>query len=385
MADAYGSTLDSLMANKIAQQGAQQAEANSYRNFLNQVSNTNLRRREGEALDRRGMEELGISRMNVSGLNDYRRGQVDIGMEDARTRRYEGETGRENVRGLNTYRGGQVDIGKSDAATRLLDTQNMGTYRAGLTQNEANRIASGERLGMRGFDTSERNVGRQVQGMEYAADAGVRSTGIQADANMFDSSNRLKAAQTPYEKLLRAEQLAYDEAGGIEGVQRLRAANSPGSENMRLMQLSNQQEIENQRRSAYGATMDNLTKNFESEAVGWGSWEPNSPRTDEIIRERKRLMQGNRNLNEDEATQEAIAAVSRRVVNSRFGPRPEVDDILREDRYDVPQGSQPQGRGLSAPTAAPTNAAPGRVFNPRGRGIQRPVQQPATGNWPPNE
>ena len=160
---------------------------------------------------------------------------------------------------------------------------------------------------------------------------------------------------------------------------------APGSENMRLMQLSNQQELENQRRSAYGATMDNLTKNFESEAVGWGSWEPNSPRTDEIIRERKRLMQSNRNLNEDEATQEAIAAVSRRIVNSRFGPRPEVDDILRDDRYDVPQGRQPQGRGLSTPTAAPTNAATGRVLNPRGRGIQRPVQQPATGNWPPNE
>ena len=383
MADAYGSTLDSLMANKIAQQGAQQAEANSYRNFLNQVSNTNLRRREGEALDRRGMEELGISRMNVSGLNDYRRGQVDIGMEDARTRRYEGETGRENVRGLNTYRGGQVDIGKSDAATRLLDTQNMGTYRAGLTQNEANRIASGERLGMRGFDTSERNVGRQAQSMDYAADAGVRSTSIQAGANMFDSSNRLKAAQTPYEKLLRAEQLAYDEAGGIEGVQRLRAANSPGSENMRLMQLSNQQEQDAQRRSAYGATMDKLNNDFETEASGFSSFMPNSYRTKQIIAEQDRLKA--MGMSEEQAYDEALGTVSRQIVDARFGSRPGVNEILREDRYDVPQGRQPQGRGLSTPTAAPTNAAPGRVFNPRGRGIQRPVQQPTTGNWPPNE
>ena len=343
MADAYGSTLDSLMANKIAQQGAQQAEANSYRNFLNQVSNTNLRRREGEALDRRGMEELGISRMNVSGLNDYRRGQVDIGMEDARTRRYEGETGRENVRGLNTYRGGQVDIGKSDAATRLLDTQNMGTYRAGLTQNEANRIASGERLGMRGFDTSERNVGRQAQSMDYAADAGVRSTSIQAGANMFDSSNRLKAAQTPYEKLLRAEQLAYDEAGGIEGVQRLRAANSPGSENMRLMQLSNQQEQDAQRRSAYGATMDKLNNDFETEASGFSSFMPNSYRTKQIIAEQDRLKA--MGMSEEQAYDEALGTVSRQIVDARFGSRPGVNEILREDRYDVPQGRQPQGRG----------------------------------------
>lgn len=365
MADAYGSTLDSLMANKIAQQGAQQAEANSYRNFLNQVSNTNLRRREGEALDRRGMEELGISRMNVSGLNDYRRGQVDIGMEDARTRRYEGETGRENVRGLNTYRTGQVDIGKSDAATRLLDTQNMGTYRSGLTQNEANRIASGERLGMRGFDTSERNVGRQAEAMEYGAEAGVRSTGIQAGANMFDSSNRLEAASLPYNKLQRGEQLAFDQ-GGLEGLQQYRAANNPGSENMRLMRLSNLQEQDAQRRSAYGSTMDQLNKDFESEASGLSSFMPNSNRTDQIIAEQNRLKaQG---LSEDQAYDEALSNVSRRIVDARFGPRQSVDDVLRNDRYDVPQG-----QGMSSPTAAPTNSAPNRVINRGGR--QQPVSQ----------
>lgn len=386
MADAYGSTLDSLMANKIAQQGAQQAEANSYRNFLNQVSNTNLRRREGEALDRRGMEELGISRMNVSGLNDYRRGQVDIGMEDARTRRYEGETGRENVRGLNTYRGGQVDIGKSDAATRLLDTQNMGTYRAGLTQNEANRIASGERLGMRGFDTSERNVTTQADALKYGAEAGVRSTGIQAGANMFDSSNRLEAASLPYNKLQRGEQLAFDQ-GGLEGLQQYRAATNPGSENMRLMRMSNEQELENQRRSAYGATMDQLNRNFEDQTTGFfslgGALEFDDKRTEQIEAEMNRLK--TLGVPESQAYEDALGVVSRRLVDARFGPRPGVNEILRDDRYDVPQGRQPQGRGLSTPTAAPTNAAPGRVFNPRGRGIQRPVQQPATGNWPPNE
>jgi hypothetical protein len=370
MADAYGSTLDSLMANKIAQQGAQQAEANSYRNFLNQVSNTNLRRREGEALDRRGMEELGISRMNVSGLNDYRRGQVDIGMEDARTRRYEGETGRENVRGLNTYRGGQVDIGKSDAATRLLDTQNMGTYRAGLTQNEANRIASGERLGMRGFDTSERNVTTQADALKYGAEAGVRSTGIQAGANMFDSSNRLEAASLPYNKLQRGEQLAFDQ-GGLEGLQQYRAATNPGSENMRLMRQSYQQEQDAQRRSAYGSTMDQLNKDFESEASGLSSFMPNSYRTKQIIAEQDRLKaQG---MSEEQAYDEALGTVSRQIVDARFGSRPGVNEILRDDRYDVPQGGQPQGRGMSAPTAAPTNAAPTRVLNRGGR--QQPVSQ----------
>lgn len=373
MADVYGSTLDSLMANKAAQQAGQQAEANSYRNFLNQTANTNLRRREGEALDRRGMEELAINRMNVAGLNDYRRGQVDIGMEDARTRRYEGETGRENVRGLNLYRGGQVEIGKSDAATRLLDTQSMGTYRAGLTQNEANRIASGERLGMQGFATSEKNVGRQAQAMEYGAEAGVRSAEIQAGANMFDSANRLEAASLDYNKLRRGEQLAFDQ-GGIEGLKQFRAAANPANENLRLMQAADQQEEAKMRRSAYGATMDQLNQNFQNQTTGFfgGAASFNDNRTKQIQDEMERLKVAG--MPDAEAYDEALARVSRRVVDARFGARPPVNEILRNDRYDVKPGG-----GMSSPQEAPSGAAPTRVFNARGRQAQQSgidVQQP---------
>jgi hypothetical protein len=373
MADAYGSTLDSLMANKAAQQSAQQAEANSYRNFLNQVSNTNLRRREGEALDRRGMEELGINRMNVSGLNDYRRGQVDIGMEDARTRRYEGETGRENVGGLNRLREGQVEIGRTDAGSRRLDTESMGQYRTGLTQNEANRIQSGERLGMRGFDTSERNVGRQSQALEYGAEAGVRSTGIQAGANMFDSSNRLEAAQLQYDRLPRAEQLAFDQ-GGVEGLQQFRAATSPGGENARLMRLSNEQELANQRRSAYQSTMDKLNSDFQGDQGWFGGFD--EPRTKDIRAEQARIRASRPDLKltDDQVYDEALGNVSRRIVDARFGSRPSIDEIMREDRYDAGQpplpGRPPGGPGapgLSEPGLAPTNTVPGRVFIPRGR------------------
>lgn len=388
MADAYGSTLDSLMANKAAQQAAQQAEANSYRNFLNQVSNTNLRRREGEALDRRGMEELGINRMNVAGMNDYRRGQVDIGMEDARTRRYEGETGRENVGGLNRFREGQVEIGRTDAGSRRLDTESMGQYRTGLTQNEANRIQSGERLGMRGFDTSERNVGRQAQAMEYGAEAGVRSTGIQAGASMADSANRLKAAQLQYDRLPRAEQLAFDQ-GGVEGLQQFRAATNPAGENARLMRMSYQQEQDAQRRNAYQSTMDRLDKTFQSDDSEWFKI-TQDPMTERIRAEQDRLMRGNKNLTKEQVYDEALGNVSRRMVDARYGVRPSVDEILREDRYDAGPQPIPVGppggsgaAGLSEPGLAPTNAIPGRVFNPRGG--RMPVRQQSGRNWPPNE
>lgn len=377
MADVYGSTLDSMMANKIAQQGAQQAEANSYRNFLNQVSNTNLRRREGEALDRRGMEEMAINRMNVAGLNDYRRGQVDIGMEDARTRRYEGETGRENVRGLNTYRGGQIEIGKTDAGTRAYDAATTRDWRIGQNAIDAERVAAQKEVGLTGI-SANREVG--LEGIK----ASVTNTNTQAGANMFDSANRLEAASLDYNKLRRGEQLAFDQ-GGIEGLKQFRAANNPANENLRLMREADQLEEAKMRRSAYASTMDKLNADFEDEAVGWGSWELNSPRTDEIIRERERIMSKKPKMNEDDAYQEALATVSRRIVDSRFGARPPVNEILRNDRYDVKPDIDTPDQEMSVPQTVSTNSAPNRVFIPRGRGIQRPVQRPATGNWPPNE
>jgi len=365
MADVYGSTLDSLMANKAAQQAGQQAEANSYRNFLNQTANTNLRRREGEALDRRGTEELAINRMNVAGLNDYRRGQVDIGMEDARTRRYEGETGRENVRGQNTYRGGLIEIGKTDAGTRAYDAATTRDWRIGQNAVESARVAAQKEVGLTGI-SANREVG--LEGIK----ASVTNTNTQAGANMFDSANRLEAASLDYNKLRRGEQLAFDQ-GGIEGLKQFRAANNPANENLRLMQAADQQEEAKLRRSAYGSTMDQLNQNFQNQTTGFfgGAASFNDNRTKQIQDEMERLKVAG--IPEAEAYDQALSTVSRRVVDARFGARPPVNEILRNDRYDVPQGSQPQGRGMSAPTAAPTNATPTRVLNRGDR--QQPVSQ----------
>ena len=74
------------MANRVAQQAANAAEQNAYRNYLNAVANTNIRRTEGEALDRYRQGELGIRGQDVMGMNEYRRGQIGIGETDVRNR-----------------------------------------------------------------------------------------------------------------------------------------------------------------------------------------------------------------------------------------------------------------------------------------------------------
>lgn len=98
MADIYGSTLDSLMQNRVAQQQADAAEANSYRNYLAQMANTNIRRQEQQdtnayrwgdlgVRNQLGMGDLGIRQQDVLGSNKYREGQIDIGKSNAQTQK----------------------------------------------------------------------------------------------------------------------------------------------------------------------------------------------------------------------------------------------------------------------------------------------------------
>jgi hypothetical protein len=113
MANVYGSSLDSMMQNEAAQQASAQNEVNSYRNYLNNAANTNLRRREGDSMDR--------------------------------------------------YRSGDIDV-------RRLDTTGMNDYRRGMITNDNTRIGSQERLGMEASRVSQANADRYSRAQEFGAD-----------------------------------------------------------------------------------------------------------------------------------------------------------------------------------------------------------------------
>lgn len=196
----YGSTLDSLMANRVAQQAADAAEQNAYRNYLNAVANTNIRRTEGEALDRYRQGELGIRGQDVMGMNEYRRGQIglggrqidvqrELGMGDQDIRRELGRGqlslgGRQvdvqrelglggqavqrdlgmgqlqnqakDISGMNLFREGQVGIGRMQAGTQAADV-------AGRNQNLANQIRAQLDLADRQLASQERIAGLQYE------------------------------------------------------------------------------------------------------------------------------------------------------------------------------------------------------------------------------
>lgn len=316
MASVYGSSLDSLMQNEMAQKAASQAEANSYRNFLNQTANTNLRRREGDSMDRYRMGDIDVRREDVGGMNEFRRGQIGIGQQDAGTRRFQAETGREDVTGLNELRRGQVDIGRMDAGTRREDVTGMNTYRSGLTRNEADRIASGERLGMEqartsryGFDRGVDSTRLMTDAQKYGFDRGVDTARINADTTRYGFDTQGRIASLPYDRLTAPQQKMYEQYGA--------AGLRPQDPNLQMLQLSNQQEQDAARRSAFQNTMDSINKEFQDQHDDF--FPSYTQKSKELIDERRRIAK-ERGISEDAAHDEALGIVSRRTVDARYGP-----------------------------------------------------------------
>lgn len=268
MASVYGSSLDSLMQNEMAQKAASQAEANSYRNFLNQTANTNLRRREGDSMDRYRMGDIDVRREDVGGMNEFRRGQIGIGQQDAGTRRFQAETGREDVTGLNDLRRGQVEIGKTDAGTRREDVTGMNTYRGGLIQRELDRIQSNERLGMEqnqtsryGFDRGVDTTRLMTEAQKYGFDRGVDTARINSDTTRYGFDTQGRIASLPYDRLTAPQQKMYEQYGA--------AGLRPQDPNLQALQMSNQQEQE----SAFQNALNEQARRNLDELNGFDFWD----------------------------------------------------------------------------------------------------------------
>lgn len=119
----YGSTLDSLSQNAIAQQQVDDASANAYRQYLLGIGGLGQRGREIESMDRYRQGEIGVRQQDVGGLNEFRRGQVGIGMTEAGTRA-------KDVESLGKYRQGEIDTRMEGirAGERASERVNMPWY-----------------------------------------------------------------------------------------------------------------------------------------------------------------------------------------------------------------------------------------------------------------
>lgn len=318
MANVYGSSLDSLMQNEMAQRAASQAEANSYRNYVNQVANTNLRRREGDSMDRYRTGDIDVRREDVGGMNEFRRGQVNNDANRIQSQERINDRsvrGQENVATIganaNKYMSDNALTGnKYVSDNALTGNKYMSDNQLSGNKYMSDNALTGQKEMVRGQMHASDNA---LTGQKYVSDNSLSGIRDSNTASMYNTDRMAGAneniASLPYNQLNARDQAIYD-TYGAPGLR-------PQDPNLQLMQMSNQQEQDTARRSAYQGAMDELHKNFNS-------WNPiDDYRTKQVRAEQERLMgeQGlvSNDQNKQRVYDQALGNVARRVVDTRFG------------------------------------------------------------------
>lgn len=156
----YGSTLDSLMANRLADETLAARERSAYRDYLNAMANTNIRSREQEAMDRYRQGELGSRNLQTQAYRDVGLGQSgayrDVGLNQGNAYRDVGLRGYDVQRELGLgQQGVQRDLGLKDIGVRY--ELGKGQLDLGGRQLDVNR-----ELGIGGLDVNREQLRTQL-------------------------------------------------------------------------------------------------------------------------------------------------------------------------------------------------------------------------------
>lgn len=287
MANVYGSSLDSMMQNEAAQQASAQNEANSYRNFLNNSANTNLRRREGDSLDRYRAGDIDVRRLDTTGMNDYRRGMITN--DNARIGSLERlgtlQSNNQYNLGLNTN---QTSVTNTDRNARANELNYNNLYNLGLDSNRA----------------SVTNVARNAQANEFNS---TNQYNLGLDTNRTSAGN----AALPYDRMTATQRAQFD-AFGAAGLR-------PQNENLALLNASAANERAASERTAYQNTLNELNTNYNNQTTGFwgGAASPNDVNTQGIQAEMRRLASSRPGVEEESLYNEALGNYGRQVYAAR--------------------------------------------------------------------
>jgi hypothetical protein len=238
----YGSSLDSLMANRLAEDALAAREQASYRDYLNAMANTNIRGREQQSMDRYRQGELGSRNLQTQAYRD-------------------------------------VGLGQS------------GAYRdVGLNQGNAYRD-----VGLRGYDVQrelglgqqgvQRELGLQDIGVRY--DLGKRQSdlgGRQLDVNRELGLGQLQLNRDVATRMTPLQQALVDQYGGVgQAIQQVPGAFGAGqSQEMQLLRANKQMEEESAYQNALNASTQQALEEYGLQTESGFGWRWNSDRTGAI-------------------------------------------------------------------------------------------------------
>ena len=305
MANVYGSTLDSLMQNDAAQQASAQNERNSYRNYLNQIANTNLRRREGDSLDAYRRGDIDVRRIDANSMGDYRRGLItnDLNRIGAQERLGTLQSNNQYNLGLDTNRTSLANVNRQAKANEYISDNALSGQKY-VSDNVYN-------LGLDTNRTAITNVGRQAQAQENVATTGANASmynaGVAANANMYNADRMYDTASLPYNKLTAPQQKIYDQFGA-QGLM-------PQDQNVRAIQAAAQTE----RDTADRAAMRNLMNQYDAQwqADDYGTDWFKDQKTKEINREIDAIA-AEQGITDDSKKQSLYGTALQRVVGRKF-------------------------------------------------------------------
>ena len=311
MANVYGSTLDSLMQNDAAQQASAQNERNSYRNYLNQIANTNLRRREGDSLDAYRRGDIDVRRIDANSMGDYRRGLItnDLNRIGAQERLGTLQSNNQYNLGLDTNRTSLANVNRQAKANEYISDNALSGQKY-VSDNVYN-------LGLDTNRTAITNVGRQAQAQENVATTGANASmynaGVAANANMYNADRMYDTASLPYNKLTAPQQKIYDQFGA-QGLM-------PQDQNVRAIQAAAQTERDAADRSAYQTLLNNIDSQYKADTKGPFGWiNPNDDSTKAVDQEISRISSERGFKTDDQRASvydEALGNVTRRMTAAR--------------------------------------------------------------------
>jgi hypothetical protein len=316
-----------MMQNEAAQQASAQNEVNSYRNYLNSVANTNLRRGEGESLDRYRAGDIDVRRLDTTGMNDYRRGMItnDNTRIGSQERLGTLQSNNQYNLGLNTN---QASVTNTDRSARANELNYNNIYNLGLDSNrasvtnvarnaQANEFNSTNQynLGLDTNRTSAKNVGRQFDSADLASGnqlaLGTLQTNNAYTQAMDANRSSREIAALPYDRMTATQQAIVKEYGA--------AGLRPQNENLALLNASAANERAASERTAYQNTVNELNTNYNNQTTGfWGGAASNNDvNTQGIKAEMTRLASQRPGVEEESLYNEALGNYGRQVHAAR--------------------------------------------------------------------
>jgi hypothetical protein len=285
----YGSSLDSLMANRLAEDALAAREQASYRDYLNAMANTNIRGREQQSMDRYRQGELGSRNLQTQAYRDVGLGQSgayrDVGLNQGNAYRDVGLRGYDVQRELGLgQQGVQRELGLGQLALGNRDVDVRRELGQGQLALGGRNVDVQRELGL-GQQGVQRELGLQDIGVRY--DLGKRQSdlgGRQLDVNRELGLGQLQLNRDVATRMTPLQQALVDQYGGVgQAIQQVPGAFGAGqSQEMQLLRANKQMEEESAYQNALNASTQQALEEYGLQTESGFGWRWNSDRTGAI-------------------------------------------------------------------------------------------------------